>query len=289
MICAGDFFDKPQVTDMELTALQEIQWPNLPQIFIVGNHESSINGLAYNSTKALETESTDIITEPKILKEDNLEICLLPYIIESDRKQLTDYFGPKTKKRIIISHNDIKGINFGQIESNLGFEISDIESNCDLYLNGHLHNSTMITPKIINLGSITPNNFTNDSTKYKYGIWILDTETLALEFIENPFAFSFYKLDINTRDDIIKLSTLKQNAAVSIKCKAALVKETRDYIATLSNIISSRIIVAQDFTGTFVDETIDLSVDYITRFIECARENLGTDQILEAELAEICK
>ena len=55
-----------------------------------------------------------VISEPKriVFTEDiNTEICFLPYILENKRKSINDYFGEKRcKRRIILSHNDLKGI-----------------------------------------------------------------------------------------------------------------------------------------------------------------------------------
>lgn len=294
VICLGDFFDKPVLTDSELTAVRDIPWNNLPHIFLVGNHESSINGLAFSSTKALEDKNRKIISEPTILPilklNNNVELCFLPYIIESDRKKINDYFGKAKTKRIILSHNDLKGIQLGPVESKFGFELQDIESSCDLFINGHLHNGIAITDKVINLGNLTGINFSEDATKYDHKVMILDTDTLQYEYIENPYAFNFYKLDINNAEDLAKINLLKQNAVLSIKCKASLVQSTRELINKSPNILESRIIITQDTNSACQEADIaDLSVDHIAKFIECARLHFGTDQILEEELVEICK
>lgn len=43
----------------------------------------------------------------------------------------------------------------GQFISKAGFDINDIEDNCDLFINGHLHNGSKITDKIFNVGNLT--------------------------------------------------------------------------------------------------------------------------------------
>ena len=41
IVCLGDFFDKPHLTDQEITAIQDIKWAeDIPHYFLVGNHIS---------------------------------------------------------------------------------------------------------------------------------------------------------------------------------------------------------------------------------------------------------
>ncbi len=293
IICAGDFFDRSNITQSEITALQEIHWLNsIPQYFLIGNHESDELDLQYSSTKALEAPNRFIISTPQNIVLDSAQIHFIPYITESYRQPIKDYLTniDSSKKQIIVSHNDIAGINYGPVISTVGFTVDEIEANCDLYLNGHIHNSSWITKKILNLGSFSGHNFTNDSAKYRYGIWVLDTNTLKLEFVENPYAFNFYKLDINTESDINKLTKLKNNAVVSIKCAANLVGSVKATLSNLTNIIEHRIVVSKEFiAGETTEDITDLTVDQYVKFAECCREKLENTAILEEELSEILK
>lgn len=291
MICAGDMMDKSSCTDMELTALRDIKWNKLSCYFLCGNHESSTADLRFNTVKSLESKRHIIVSTPTIWNYDNNkdEIRFLPYIVESERKPLAEYFPKGLGKTIVISHNDLSGINYGPIVSQVGFSIAEIEANCDLYLNGHIHNSEFITKKILDLGSLSAHNFTNDSFTYKYGCWILDTDTLKVTFFENPYAFAFYKIDINTPSDLNILAKLKPNAVISIKCRDTLLQDLKDRLATI-DIVDSRIIVTKDNVESITEASLeDFKVDHIAKFIECARAHYGADPILEAELAEVCK
>lgn len=293
VICLGDFFDHAHLTDQELTALDQIQWNSLDHYFLVGNHESEENDLQYSSTMALSGVHRYIISEPIIKQIDaNTELAFLPYIVESNRKNITDYFQPMTEKtRILLSHNDLLGVQMGPIISRTGFAVEELENNASIIFNGHLHNGQAITNKVINLGNLTGANFSEDASRYAHRIVILDTATLEYEYIENPFAFNFYKLDINEKTDITMLVNLKQNAVVSIKCKDSLLTEVRELLASLDNIIESRIIITKDCTEVNND-TADISslmVDQCAKFAECCRARLDNNEILEAELAEILK
>ena len=46
----------------------------------------------------------------------------------------------EVKNRIILSHNDLAGLQLGKYISKTGFDINDIDKNCALFINGHLHN-----------------------------------------------------------------------------------------------------------------------------------------------------
>lgn len=291
IICLGDFFDKPVLSDQELTALNEIDW-KLPADFIVGNHESTTANLFYSSTVALRNNDRRVIFEPTSEVVGNCELCYLPYIVESDRKTLADYFGEKkAAKRIILSHNDIKGIQMGPVISRSGFDIDDIESSCDLFLNGHLHNGTALTKKVINLGNLTGQNFGEDATRYPHKVMILDTETYQVKVFENPFAFNFYQIEIDSVADIeTKLANLKPNPVISFKCKESVMTELKAALASRQDIVMSRTIVVKEPNVVSTEADIaDLTVDHLAKFIEFCRGTIAASPVLEAELAEVCK
>ena len=295
MICAGDFMDRSTLNDEEITALQKICWNDLPCIFLCGNHESSVADLRYSSIKAVESGSRLIVSDSGYNQIcGNTQLHFLPYVLETDKQELKSYLNKDNScnKQIIISHNDIAGINYGGFESTLGFSISEIEENCDLFLNGHLHNSEWITKKILNVGSFSGHNFTNDSSRYKYGVWILDTETLKLEFFENPYSLNFYKLEVKARENLEKIKDLNNNAVLSIKTNKELLFEVKDLIQELSDkIIESRVVIEQSFDAESDEVSIEelQGTDHIQRLIQFCKEKIVGSDLLESELAEICK
>ena len=292
VVYLGDFFDKASLTEKEITATKDIKWNNLKHYFIIGNHERGDSGLVESSTKTLESENHIIISEPKKTDLGNCELCFLPYVTESDKMSLESYFGPKsTKNRIILSHNDIAGVQMGPVISKTGFELAEIEAESDIFINGHLHNGQSITNKVINLGNLTGKDFGEDSYKYNHNVAILDTDTLQIELIENPYAFNFYKVDINDVSDLTKINRLKNQAIISVKCKDSLLMDTKNAISANSDkIIESRIITIREIMSDSQDIDItDLTVDHLSRFVECCLANIDNSKILEEELAEICK
>jgi DNA repair exonuclease SbcCD nuclease subunit len=289
----GDFFDKPDLSSETITACNDIQWSEIMHYSIVGNHDASTSSLIFNSVNRLLRDRHSVIVEPQILPLSDCTICFLPYVVECDRKPLSEYFKnvDSTKPRIIVSHNDINGIQLGPVVSKTGFTIEEIEANCDLFINGHLHNGQAITDKIINLGNLTGKDFGENAIKHAHNIAILDTSTLELEYIENPYAFNFYKLQIDTAADLDLLNNLKSRAVVSIKCDSALLEIVKQKVSEKHNILESRIILTRNYTSDDSSEAqdLELSVDHITRFIECCKNHIEETPMLLEEISEICK
>jgi hypothetical protein len=214
----------------------------------------------------------------------------LPYITEARRQDIKDYFPEPKAKRLLISHNDLFGIQMGPAVSAVGFKPSDLETICDICVNGHLHNGVKITDKVINLGNLTGKDFGEDAYRYKHCVMLFDTDTWTYELIENPYAFNFYKVEITSKADLAKLRQLKNNAVVSIQCTGALVSEVRELTASLPNIVETRIVIIREFADSSTEADIaDLTVDQYVKFAECCREKLENNKILEEELAEVLK
>lgn len=309
VVCLGDFFDRPDLNAEELSALLRIKWAKgsvKEHFFIVGNHESTVSTLEYNSTNALNNDGFVIVDKPQRLISYKTDVLFLPYILEEDRKSITDYWNsteePNTfvtqevKNRIIFSHNDLKNVQYGAYTSIDGFDLADIEINSDLFINGHIHNGMFINEResILNLGILSGQNFGEDAYKHPHFACILDTETLQLDFFENPHAFNFYKVEIAKERDLQLLTRLKNNAIITIRCEESLIDKTREMVASLSNIIEHRIISYKDIKNS-VDETeIKQSLnitDHLSQFYNFILTNIDSSvvspDILKEELNKV--
>lgn len=284
----GDFFDKPDLNVEEITALSELDWSGpydiiLPHYFIVGNHEIGLNTNEYNSANIFNLiPNSKVFSEPQWF---NHEVFILPYILESNRGHISDYTG-HNKPKIILSHNDIKGVQMGQFISQTGFDISEIQDSCRIFINGHLHNSGEVAKGIINIGNITGQNFNEDADKYGHHALILDTEEDTIEEIENPYAFNFYKLDFTNNFDLTK--KLKPNAVVSVKVQSEYRVAVNEWLKS-NNVIASRVIIDLMNNESDHEEVDTLSVDHIQRFKEFIIEKMGSSEIVLNELEEVTK
>lgn len=297
IICLGDFFDSPDLKSEELTALTEIQWnKNIEHLFLVGNHEIGSKDNLYNSTQAL-SKYGKVISKPSIDTGFGFEIIYLPYIVETDRKPLESYIKElqddyysgmfttqEVKQRIILSHNDLAGIHYGQFISKSGFLIDDIEKSCSLFINGHLHNQTQISKKILNLGNLTGQNFSEDGFKFSHCIGILDTDTLKIDLINNPYALNFYKIDLTVSDASILDKC--QNAVLTLRVPESQIQDIREKIAKNNNILFSRIVSVPESAKVISVETVN-TIDHIEKFKSYIIENIGSSDIILDELSKL--
>ena len=298
IICLGDFFDESIVGAQCISALQKVEWAPISHVFITGNHETNVSSLEYSTADMFKLcPNAVVFNKPEHFMIDgtSCEFCFLPYILERDRQPLDTYFPPKTTNRVIFSHNDIKDIQYGPFLSTEGFTVEEIENNCDLMFNGHIHHCAYVTPKIIHTGNLTGQNFTEDAFKYAHCIQILDTETLHVDFFENPFAFNFYKIDATnfTSEKLAyTLNTLKYNAVITLKVNQELKSIAEMMLKTNeTKIIASRLIIEQDLNKITNDENSAMieGVDHLKQFENYVLTNIGSSDIIREELLNVMR
>ena len=275
IVYLGDFFDKSSLNAEELTALSDIKWEySIPHRILVGNHEMGINSLLYSSAHVFNSTGFEVIEYNKLeVWDDNIEICYLPYVLEENREPLESYFKPFEKDRKIrymFSHNDIAGIQMGQFISKAGFSIEEIEDNCDLFVNGHLHNGMPITNKILNLGNLTGQNFSEDGFKYSHNVMVIDTDKEDYRIINNPFAINFYKIE--NKDDLNRVN----NAVVTVKAKPEEAVQLREKLESDLNIIASRLIIDYSNRDNVSDvDNVTLAINHLDEFSKFAQRELS--------------
>ena len=297
IVCAGDFFDSSQLNAEEVSALRDISWAPLSHVFITGNHETNVSSLEYATSDLFSLcPNITVINKPQqYMIDEKTELCFLPYVLERDRKTIQEYFGPKHSNRIIFSHNDLKDVQYGPFKSTEGFEVKDIEDNCDFMFNGHIHHCGYVTPKIFHCGNLTGQNFTEDAFKFEHTMQIIDTDSMSIDFFENPFAFNFYKIDgseFTAERLAYVINTLKYNAVITLKIK----KELKDIAETLLKtnevkIIASRIVIEQDLSKISNDESTSIieGIDHLKQFENYVLHNIGESNVVKEELMYIMR
>lgn len=296
-IFLGDFFDKPDLNSEEITALSKIKWNQKVQstdrYFIVGNHESGEASLRYSSTYALHHDGV-IVDKPKTIMFGAMTNGLLiPYICEDMRKPLVEYISKDEQDRplYIFSHNDVKGFQMGRFALTTGFTKEEILENSKLYFNGHLHNCGWIEKdRILNVGVLCGQNFNEDATKYEHHVAILNTDTGDVEFFENPYAFNFYKVEINEEKDFKQLDNLKDNAVVTVKCLDALEEKVKDRLESNPKVCEYRLLITRNGVEVEVESTQVLDeINHLEQFSTFIIQNVGDSEIIREELSEVCK
>ena len=293
--------NKSSLKAEEITALTEVNWSAVSNLFITGNHESDTLNLNNSSINLMRLRpNTTVIDSPQsfMLDGENTQICFLPYITATNETELIidDYFPniEKADRRIVFSHNDLKGIQMGQFISKKGFGIENIEKFCDLFINGHLHNGAKISDKIINLGNACGQDFNEDAFRYSHNVAVLDTETLKLDYYENPEAFNFYKLYCNSVEELnTKLNKLKDNAVVWATVPENNYSEMKELINSNKKVVCSRVTIQISATNKKSESDIDIqnikNIDYEKEFSNFIFEKLGYSDTLKEELQEVFK
>lgn len=299
VICGGDFFDSSHLNSEEISALSEVSWAPISHTFLTGNHETNVKSLQYSTSDLFNLcNNSCTISEPSSFQIEgtDVELCFLPYLLDSSDRSILEIFGEKKlPKRIIISHNDLKDVQYGQFLSTEGFSISDIEDNCDLFINGHIHHCAYVTNKIINGGNLTGQNFTEDATKFKHCALIIDTNTLNVSFYVNPYAYNFYKLDLTDVYDVTQLerdlSELSSNAVLTMKFNDKFVADARIWLETNKerlSIAEYRVLVEYDKDESIeVAPTIVNEVDHLTQFETFVLTEVGNTALIREELKEV--
>jgi len=298
VICGGDFFDSSVVNSEEMSALKNIKWAPISHLFLSGNHETNVGSLEFSTADLFNLcPNSVVMNTPQHydIEGANIEFCFLPYILERDRKPLNEYFDKPHGKRIIFSHNDLKNVQYGAFLSTEGFTVEEIEDNCDLCVNGHIHHCGYVSQKIINGGNLTGQNFTEDAFKFDHCAQVIDTDTLHVDFFRNPYAFNFYKLDCrkySTIEEIIPvISDLKDNAVITITVRSCLGALVKDYLSNVSkeHVREYRVITEHEAGTVDVSAPVLEAVDHLKQFENYVLANIGTSDVVKEELMNVMR
>lgn len=307
IVYLGDFFDSPTLNSEELTALNEVKFSSKRHIMLIGNHETSSKSLAHTSTHYFLTKPNfTLVDSPMSVDVGDSMLYFLPYIFEDNRKPLNEYVDKSVMKNIIVfGHEDIAGMQLGKFVSTNGFSLDEIDENCDLFINGHLHNCGQIK-NVINVGNLTGQNFSEDADKYEHHVMLLDTKTNRFVYIENRAALNFYKIDFTQKSDIDTINSVRLfgNPIVSVKVNANDVGleciKTRfipgygegNGFPKYSGIVEGRL---QLVYNNFSTKTDDISnnfsmkqVDHCKEFIDYMLTIENTD-CMKQEIERVCK
>lgn len=285
IVCLGDFFDGSQLNAEELTSLNELHFGRGRHIAIVGNHEVAGAQYSFNSMSILRQLGWEVINQPSVEAYQDFSFVFIPYLMGERHPSLADYLQGATGKRIVFSHNDLRGIRYGSFISEAGFDIAEIEKECDLFINGHLHNGQFLNERetILNLGNLTGQNFGEDAKQFKHYACIFDTEDLQLRFFENPYALNFMKIDTTLGEDF---SNLPSNSVLTIKVFEEDLPKFAKQLETL-DVVARKFIVVPKREESSVSEDPSSLVDHWQMLQDFVLEKLGSTQVIREELGHL--
>ncbi len=167
-------------------------------LIIAGNHDTYNKNT--NKTNSLVEllhgyDNINIYTEPTELNFYGLEVLMLPWICPENEKESLQLI-KETKAKVCFAHLELLGIEMRKGSfSEIGQE-PGIFSKFDTVVSGHYHYAST-KGNIHYLGA--PYQITWTDYADKKGFSIFDTETLKLEFIENPYKL-FHKIEYDDSD-----------------------------------------------------------------------------------------
>lgn len=274
IVCLGDLTDKPNLTSEEITAMSKCDIED--HYLLVGNHCRSDKEGRITSLEIY----PNVINEPRFFG----DILFLPY-----NHDIIDLSKLEKRPRIIFSHNDLKGYDLGSGHIlTEGYEIDDILENCDLFINGHLHNGGWVVKnRIMNLGTLSGMNFASCNGQWEPSVAILDTDTLEVSLYENPVAYRFKKAEFSTLPKVKGyLDNLPEgNYVVQVKVPDNIAQKTRKLLDQSNKIVASRIITyksaSKKKTTTDVREILGTSsvYDKLREFISSQSPKYSLDTI----------
>ena len=218
VIFFGDLFNSPYgITTNVITIISKLLADlaiETPIILLVGNHDDidervskvKIGNDRYISVRASLLspfsyyDNITVIDSPTVVKMDQgIEIAFVPYSnnILGDIENIDSRF-TKGVKKLMVGHFSIKDVDFMQLNSsevvNSPSAVELIEKyKYDMVLLGHIHDPCdyRVGDKVVKyIGSCRNVDFRN--TGENKGIYILDFDSMELDYIDNPYT-SIYK------------------------------------------------------------------------------------------------
>ena len=203
VIIAGDLVDRRKYVNyntahrLKEDFINKLRSSNKLVYILPGNHD--IYHKDNNEINALEVfcrcESVHVVDEPEEWFFDDVSILMVPWICPENEQRVLDAI-EKSTADICVGHFELQGFTMypGMICSH-GMSAS-VLSKFKMVLSGHFH-STSSQANILYLGA--PIQMTWNDYGDPRGFYILDTDTMQVEYIRNPYEM-FVKLTYDDED-----------------------------------------------------------------------------------------
>jgi DNA repair exonuclease SbcCD nuclease subunit len=239
----GDLFDRRKYVNY-VTA--RACWTNLVSPleqmgvlthYLVGNHDTYYrNTNEHNSIQTLYGNGTNIRVyhDPMDVDVGGLGVLMAPWICDVNREATTDLLRT-SRSRVVLGHLDLVGFEMyrGQIRDH-GDDPAAF-GRFDLVLSGHFHTRSR-QGNIEYIGSTGQYAWSDHGDER--GFVVLDTETLGMEFVPNPYeAFLKIVYDDSTGDHEAVLRELSSQATAGKFVKLVVKSKTDPYL--LEKVIDS--------------------------------------------------
>lgn len=197
----GDFLDRRKYVNFEtlrssISVLDKFKDKGIDLYVLVGNHDTYYkNTSSLNSLDLLFKDRCKVYTDFCDITIGGRDFAIVPWINDENYPQF-QMFLAKSKSKVALGHFELNGFQVMRgVKCDHGLDPATI-SQFDRVYSGHFHQKHD-DGRIFYLGTQYDMTFADvDETK---GFHVLDTDTLELEFIPNPYKL-FYK--IHYKDDL---------------------------------------------------------------------------------------
>ncbi len=235
VLFCGDFFHDR--SSLDLTTLQVgsqiIQkFEDFNLVMLAGNHDSYYkNNASINSLSPFKSKKNIFVVDEKpILLKNKISVCLCPWGTSNEDILECD---------LLAGHFEIQNFKMNSFKvCDHGFESGSILNKAQLILSGHFHlrehRHYENNKSILYLGSPYQMDF-GEREQIK-GFYILDTDTLQVEFFENLLSPKHYKIKVsdilNSTLDKSTLPLLLNNNFIALDVDKKIDTQTLDLIVS---------------------------------------------------------
>ncbi|PJZ19742.1 hypothetical protein CEW46_21420 [Bacillus cereus] len=241
IVDGGDLTDTPNLSVQEITALSNAlsYSKGVPEYHVLGNHEKLSEDSEFSSLKLLNLGSNfHVIDKPQRL-DINPEIAFYPYTHSPSEEVLQQIQG-----KVLFSHLTILGSYFNKyVKAKNGLDPRIIEKYFEMTINGHIHTSSWVSKKVLNLGTFAGVSFADTYQAHYPSAFILDTDTMKLEIHENPHAIRFLSMNHDSLAGLSKsVNKLKEGRyAIKAQVPYELKEDARKLLEQAPYVTASRI------------------------------------------------
>lgn len=250
---------------------------------ILGNHD-----LAYKNTLEVNSPSLflthypfiKIYSRPEILKINNLEILMMPWICDENAEEALKILADPPCKWT-LGHYEIKDMEMHRGQTAIEGLETDFFKTFDVVLSGHYHTQSK-KGNVHYLG--TPYEMTWIDYNDPKGFHVIDTKTLKMQFVKNTSSL-FYKLeynDYNCKQNYWK--TIDLSAIENTYVKVIVVNKTDPYqfdkfMERLYQISLADLKIVEDLSDYSADavDDEDLKIEDTKSLLDSYIEGIETD------------
>ena len=271
----GDMFNTSSLSAEDVAVLEKLKFKNVWHC-VSGNHEQD----GQNSLLKYFRDLHMIYERPQLKNfgRDIGWVLFIPYVREP--KPLDELLSklPVGEQVIVCSHCEFVGM-FG---AKHGYSVADIsnDTRIKMWFNGHYHQRMLLSENVIVVGNLLGKNFSQNFDPH--GVAVYDTVSNKVEFVENPHALVFGKMDTGNPAcrDIRKLieGDKVRRYVLAIQTE----DELKDMIKEWADkyLVASRVVVAGGCGGTgLYDEELEagnaVTIDHRAMFFNEVRVRYG--------------